>query len=93
MGFQPSKQSKESYPMAIFGREILGNTVVDRTGAPMGVLTDMHFDLNTGLISELLVEVEANLDPAVLPFDHVGRTVKIPGTAVARIAEKIHLNT
>ena len=41
--------------MAIFGREILGNTVVDRTGATMGVLTDMHVDLNTGLVSEFLV--------------------------------------
>ena len=79
--------------MAIFGREILGNTVVDRTGATMGVLTDMHVDLNTGLVSEFLVQVEADIDPTVLPFDHVGRFVKIPSTAVARIAEKIHLNT
>ena len=79
--------------MAIFGREILGNTVVDRTGAPMGVLTDMHVDLNTGLVSEFLVQVESDIDPTVLPFDHVGRIVKIPSTAVARIAEKIHLNT
>ena len=36
--------------MAIFGREILGNAVVDRTGAVMGVLTDMHVDLNTCLL-------------------------------------------
>ncbi len=79
--------------MAIFGREILGNTVVDRTGEPMGVLTDIHVDLNTGLISELMVQVEADIDPAILPFEHEGRIVKIPGTAVARIAEKIHLNT
>jgi sporulation protein YlmC with PRC-barrel domain len=79
--------------MAIFGREILGNTVVDRTGATMGILTDMHVDLNTGLVSEFLVQVEADIDPTVLPFDHVGRIVKIPSTAVARIAEKIHLNT
>ncbi len=79
--------------MAIFGREILGNTVVDRTGEPMGVLTDIHVDLNTGLISELVVQVEADIDPTVLPFEHEGRIVKIPGTAVARIAEKIHLNT
>ena len=79
--------------MAIFGREILGNTVVDRTGEPMGVLTDIHVDLNTGFISELMVQVEADIDPAILPFEHEGRIVKIPGTAVARIAEKIHLNT
>ena len=34
--------------MAIFGREILGNTVLDRTGASMGTLIDLSFDLNTG---------------------------------------------
>ncbi len=79
--------------MAIFGREILGNTVVDKAGVPMGVLTDMHVDLNTGLLSELVVQVEADIDPSILPFDHVGRLVNIPSTAVARIAEKIHLNT
>ena len=78
--------------MAIFGREILGNAVVDRTGAVMGSLVDISFDLNTGLISELLVEVDASLDASALPFDHAGSTVKIPGTAVARIAESIHLN-
>ena len=78
--------------MAIFGREILGNAVVDRTGAVMGSLVDLSFDLNTGLISELFVEVDASLDASALPFEHTGNTVKIPGTAVARIAENIHLN-
>mgnify|MGYP006059984791 FL=1 len=78
--------------MAIFGREILGNVVVDRTGAVVGSLIDISFDLNTGLISELLVDVEAGLDPSALPFEQSGQSVKIPGTAVARIAENIHLN-
>tara|TARA_Y200000002_G_scaffold123953_1_gene101685 strand:+ start:406 stop:690 length:285 start_codon:yes stop_codon:yes gene_type:complete len=91
-GGQSTKVDKEQVRMAIFGREILGNVVVDRTGAVMGSLIDLSFDLNTGLISELLVEVEAGLDPSALPFEHAGRSVKIPGTAVARIAENIHLN-
>ena len=77
--------------MAIFGREILGNSVVDRTGAVMGSLVDLSFDLNTGLISELLVEVNASINASALPFEHTGNTVNIPGTAVARIAEYIHL--
>ena len=40
--------------MAIFGREILGNVVVDRTGAVVGSLVDISFDLNTGLILSLI---------------------------------------
>ena len=78
--------------MAIFGREIIGNNVVDRTGAVLGSLVDLSFDLNTGVISELLVQVEATVDASALPFENTGTTVRIPGTAVARIAENIHLN-
>ena len=78
--------------MAIFGREILGNTVLDRTGASMGTLIDLSFDLNTGVISELLVEVEASVNASALTFEHTENTVRIPGTAVARIADNIHLN-
>jgi len=48
--------------VAIFGREIIGNNVVDRTGAVLGSLVDLSFDLNTGVISELLVQVEATVD-------------------------------
>ena len=58
--------------MAIFGREIIGNTVVDRTGAVLGSLVDLNVDMNTGMISELLVEVEATVDAAALPFEHSG---------------------
>ena len=78
--------------MAIFGREIIGNNVVDRTGAVLGSLVDLSFDLNTGVISELLVQVEATVAASALPFENTGTTVHIPGTAVARIAENIHLN-
>ena len=36
--------------MAIFGREIIGNTVVDRTGAVLGSLVDLNVDMNLSLI-------------------------------------------
>ena len=78
--------------MAIFGREVLGRSVVDRTGAVLGTLQDLHLDLNTGTISELIVVVEASVDAAALPFEHRGNTVNIPATAVARIANNIPLN-
>ncbi|MGB1587877.1 MAG: PRC-barrel domain-containing protein [Poseidonia sp.] len=78
--------------MAIFGREVLGSSVMDRTGATLGTLTDIHIDLNTGSISELIVTVEASVDASALPFEHNGRTVTIPASAVARIANNIHLN-
>ncbi len=78
--------------MAIFGREILGRVVLDRTGATLGKLIDIHVDLNTGGLSELVVQVEAGLDPESLPFPSVGSAVAIPAVSVARVAAQIHLN-
>jgi hypothetical protein len=40
----------------------------------------------------LIVVVEASVDASALPFEHQGNTVNIPATAVARIANNIHLN-
>ena len=78
--------------VAIFGREVIGREVVDRTGALLGHLKDIHFDLNTGMLSDLVVSVEATVDPSALPFEHDERTVKIPSSSISRIAAKIHLN-
>ena len=78
--------------MAIFGREIIGSSVVDQTGAVLGKLTDLLIDLNTGAISELIVAVESGVDAAALPFESLANTVKIPASSIARIANKIHLN-
>jgi sporulation protein YlmC with PRC-barrel domain len=78
--------------MAVFGREMLGRQVLDRTGAVLGTLCDLQFDLNTGAISELVVEVANGVNAASLPFDHHENTVQIPASSVARIASNIHLN-
>lgn len=78
--------------MAIFGRELLGSSVLDRTGALLGRLSDIHFDLTTGMMSELVVDVEAGVDPGALPFERRGHAVLIPASAIARIGQKIHLS-
>ncbi|MBT5284992.1 MAG: hypothetical protein HOI79_05340 [Euryarchaeota archaeon] len=78
--------------MAIFGREVIGRLVVDRTGTDLGSLTDIHFDLKTGAISELIVTVVATVSAAALPFESRENIVMIPVDAVSRVATKIHLN-
>lgn len=78
--------------MAVFGREMLGRQVLDRTGAVLGTLRDLQFDMNTGTISELIVEVEEGVSAASLPFENNENTVQIPASSVARIASNIHLN-
>jgi len=78
--------------MAIFGREMLGRDVLDRTGALLGRLIDLHIDLNTGSVSELLVEVAEGIDASALPFASHGSSVMIPAASVARVATSVHLN-
>lgn len=78
--------------MAIFGREMLGRDVLDRTGALLGRLIDLHIDLNTGSVSELLVEVADGIEPSALPFASQGSAVMIPAASVARVAASVHLN-
>tara|TARA_X000001036_G_C20590818_1_gene770702 strand:+ start:50 stop:328 length:279 start_codon:yes stop_codon:yes gene_type:complete len=78
--------------MAIFGREVIGREVMDRTGVHLGSLTDIHFDLKTGSISELIVTVEPSVSAAALPFESNENTVTIPADAVSRIGTQIHLN-
>ena len=71
---------------------MLGRDVLDRTGARLGRLIDLHIDLNTGSVSELLVEVAEGIDASALPFVSQGSSVMIPAASVARVATSVHLN-
>ena len=52
---------------ATFGREILGRDVVDQASDKLGVLADFRIDMSSGRITALLVVLENDLDPAMLP--------------------------
>ena len=74
-----------------FGHELLGREIVDSLGDTLGHLKDMQIDINTGQIINLLVDLEANLDPSKLPWSMVNGLMRVPADLVERVATKIHL--
>ena len=77
--------------MAIFAREVIGRMVVDSHGEILGTLNDLIFDIPTGAITEMRVEIEADLDASRLPWAAEDRMVMIPVDEVERVAARIHL--
>jgi sporulation protein YlmC with PRC-barrel domain len=77
--------------MASFGREFIGRQVIDSNGDSLGILDDMVIDIRSGVILELLVKLEDDLDPSRLPWPSTKSVCNVPGDEVERISSRIHL--
>mgnify|MGYP001310900555 CR=1 FL=1 len=77
--------------MASFGREFIGRQVIDSNGDSLGILDDMVIDIRSGVISELLVKLEEDLDPSRLPWPSTKGVCNVPAAEVERISSRIHL--
>ena len=74
-----------------FGREILGRNVVDQASDKLGVLADFKIDMSTGGITALLVALENDLDPAMLPWPTVEGLLSVPVEEIAEVGVNIQL--
>tara|TARA_Y100001970_G_scaffold53658_2_gene67990 strand:+ start:27440 stop:27682 length:243 start_codon:yes stop_codon:yes gene_type:complete len=74
-----------------FGREILGRDVIDQAGDKLGVLTDFRIDIGSGNVTALLVNLELDLDPSMLPWPTVDGLLSVPVSEVAEVAASIQL--
>ena len=77
--------------MAIFANEVMGRDVVDSHNEKLGELNDIVIDKFSGSVTQIVVKLEQNLDPTMLPWKHQDGNVIIPIDDVARISVKIHL--
>ena len=77
--------------MASFGREFIGRQVIDSNGDSLGILDDMVIDIKSGVILELLVKLESDLDPSLLPWPSTKGVCNVPADEVERISSRIHL--
>ena len=75
-----------------FGREILGRNVVDQASDKLGVLADFKIDMSTGGITALLVALENDLDPAMLPWPTVEGLLSVPVEEIAEVGVNIQLS-
>ncbi len=77
--------------MAIFAKELIGREVVDSHNEKLGHLTDMVFDVQSGSITTIVVTLEVDLNPTLLPWDCDEGQVRIPVEDVSRFDNKVHL--
>ena len=75
-----------------FSKELIGRSVVDSHGEYLGRLNDIVFDVSSGVVTDLHVEVEANIDVNKLPWESQGNIVQIPIDVIKSVATQIHLN-
>jgi len=74
-----------------FGREILGREVVDERGDRLGHMADFRLDTDTGSIVSLLVSIEPDIDPTLLPWPTVDGLISVPVEAVAGVGASVQL--
>ena len=75
-----------------FGREILGRVVVDQAGDKLGVLADFSIDMGSGSITNLLVNLEPDLDPSLLPWPTTEGLLSVPVDEISDVASSIQLS-
>jgi sporulation protein YlmC with PRC-barrel domain len=54
-------------------------------------MTDIVFDVQSGSITTIVVTLEGDLNPTMLPWDGENGKVSIPVDDVSRFSKKIHL--
>mgnify|MGYP000846904686 FL=1 len=74
-----------------FGREILGREVVDERGDRLGHMADFRLDTDTGSIVSLLVSIEPDIDPTLLPWPTVDGLISVPVEEVAEVGASVQL--
>ncbi|DAC55131.1 MAG: PRC-barrel domain-containing protein [Candidatus Thermoplasmatota archaeon] len=77
--------------MAVFAKEVMGLDVVDSHNEKLGEVTDLVIDKLSGSITQIVVILEANLEPSMLPWNYLDGRMNIPIDDVSRISNRIHL--
>ena len=77
--------------MAVFAKEVMGLDVVDSHNEKLGEVTDLVIDKSSGSITQIVVILEANLEPSMLPWNYRDGRMNIPIDDVSRISNRIHL--
>jgi len=74
-----------------FGREILGREVLDESGDRLGHMADFRLDTDTGSIVSLLVSIEPDIDPTMLPWPTVDGLISVPVEEVSNVGASVQL--
>lgn len=77
---------------AAFSGELTGRRVVDSRCDLLGIIDDLLIDEDTGTVLGLLLNLDAGIDAALLPWPTRGAHLLVPVGEVAKVDEDIVLN-
>ncbi|RAH14876.1 MAG: hypothetical protein CMB56_004225 [Methanobacteriota archaeon] len=78
--------------ITVFGHELVGRNVFDRSEELLGKVTDINIDFNSGNVQFICVELEKSINSEKLPWISSGDIVQVPVSVIEKISDAIYLS-
>jgi sporulation protein YlmC with PRC-barrel domain len=75
-----------------FGRESINLEVHDRADDKLGNVADFRIDISSGQITNILVMIEPDINPQLLPWPTVNGLVSVPVEEIESVSNVIKLS-
>ena len=75
-----------------FGREIINREVHDVDDDRLGIVTDFTIDIDSGKITNILVMIESDINPQLLPWPTVNGLLSVPVEEIDSVGKVIKLS-
>ena len=75
-----------------FGREIINLEVLDSADDKLGNVADFRIDISSGQITNILVMIEPDINPQLLPWPTVNGLVSVPVEEIESVSNVIKLS-
>ena len=75
-----------------FGREIVNREVHDSADDKLGTVSDFRIDIGSGQIINILVMIEPDIDPQLLPWPTVNGLLSVPVEEIESVGKVIKLS-
>jgi sporulation protein YlmC with PRC-barrel domain len=83
----------EGYNMPVtFGREIVNRDVHDSADDKLGNVADFRIDIGSGQITNILVMIEPDINPQLLPWPTVNGLLSVPVEEIESVGKVIKLS-
>ena len=77
--------------ITVFGYELVGRDVFDRSKELLGKVTEIHIDYKNGNVEFICVKLEKGINSEKLPWAVLGDVVQVPPSEIDRLEGSIFL--
>ena len=89
---RPGEHRRTPRHAATFGREIINREVHDSADDILGSVTDFTIDFESGQITNILVMIEPDINPQLLPWPTVNGLLSVPVEEIDSVGKVIKLS-